>query len=352
MPISITTSTTRRLGALVALALGGMPGADDAHAQTTPTTQTLTAVKDSFLRSGAADRNEGANPGLRIQASGHNRVVVAFDPEAIEDFLTANTLTTAMLVLTIAENADNWGKNNDRTVDAHPLAVDFAEGDGQNAGVPGSEATRGSGPGVTWRCAEDAEIANQATDCDPRWDGGSFGMANAPSVTHSNGLSGEVSWDVTEDVAAGAVAWLIKKTAEGQAGQVTYHSKQSAAAAGDPDLAPRLILEGQPVAPPPATSCVCDGLTAPGGTTGAAILAQLCPGGVLGSGVLFRDGLDVVRVDSQSLGYLAAGGVPENQLAVCGLLDTIDGFRTFSTTLSQTEACRDHLRVSCGQLVP
>jgi hypothetical protein len=141
----------------------------------TPDTLTLTAAKDSFLRSGAADRNEGANPGLRLQASGHNRVVVAFDQGAIEAFLAANTLTTATLVLTIAENADNWGKNMDRTVDAHPLTVDFAEGNGQNAGVPGSQSTRGSGPGVTWRCAVDADIANQATDCDPTWNGGTFG---------------------------------------------------------------------------------------------------------------------------------------------------------------------------------
>ena len=151
--------------------------------------------------------------------------MVGFDPAAIDAFLEANTLTAATLVLTIAENADNWGPNNDRTVDAHPLALDFAEGNGQNAGVPGSQSTRGSGPGVTWSCAIDAEIANQATDCDPRWDGGTFGPATAPSVLHVNGLTGEVRWDVTDDVLAGASAWLIKKTAERQAGQVSYFSK-------------------------------------------------------------------------------------------------------------------------------
>jgi hypothetical protein len=244
MTTSITASTTRRLGGAL-LALGLMLGAGDARAQTT---ETLSAVKDSFLRSGAADRNEGANPGLRLQASGRNRVVVGFDPGAIEDFLADNTLTTATLVLTIADNADNWGRSNDRTVDAHPLGVDFAEGDGQNAGVPGSQSTRGNGPGVTWNCATDAEIANQATDCDPEWDGGDFG-AVADSVVHLNGLSDEVSWVVTLDVEAGASAWLLKKTNEGQPGRVSYHSKESAEAAGDPDLAPRLIFEGEPQGP-------------------------------------------------------------------------------------------------------
>jgi hypothetical protein len=201
---------------------------------------TLTAEKDGFLRSGNPDRNEGANPGLRLQASGDNRVVVGFDQGAIDDF---DSLTTATLVLTISENADNWGQSNDRTVEAHPLAVDFAEGNGQNAGVPSSQSTRGSGPGVTWNCAEDAEIANQQTDCDPEWDGGAFGPATAAPVLHFNGLTGEVSWDVTADVQAGVSAWLIKKTAERQPGKVSYHSRESADDAGDPDLAPRLILE-------------------------------------------------------------------------------------------------------------
>ena len=200
----MTTSMTRRLGgALAALGLALAPAAVDQAGAQTPTETTLSAVKDSFLRSGSADRNEGANPGLRIQASGDNRVVVGFDPAAIDAFLDAKTLTAATLVLTIAANADNLGKSNDRTVDAHPLAVDFGEGNGQNAGVPGAQSTRGSGPGVTWNCAIDAEIANQRTDCDPEWDGGDFGPATALSVPHVNGLSGEVNWDVTDDVMAG-----------------------------------------------------------------------------------------------------------------------------------------------------
>jgi hypothetical protein len=143
----------------------------------------------------------------------------------------------------------------DRTVDAHPLTVDFAEGDGQNAGVPGSQSTRGSGPGVTWNCAADAEIANQATDCDPRWDGGAFGPATADPVLHVNGLSGEVRWDVTADVQAGVSAWLIKKTDERQAGRVSYFSREGAASTADPDLAPRLILETEP------TPLLCGGDT-------------------------------------------------------------------------------------------
>jgi hypothetical protein len=207
---------------------------------TTALDTSVTAEKDSFLRKGNPDRNEGANPGLRLQASGDNRIVVGFDQAAIDDF---GDVTTATLVLTISENADNWGQSSDRTVDAHPLTEEFAEGNGQNAGVPGAQSARGSGPGATWKCAIDAEVANQQTDCDPEWSGGDFGPATAAPVLHFNGLTGEVSWDVTDDVLADASAWLIKKTAEGQAGKVSYFSREGADAAGDPERAPRLILE-------------------------------------------------------------------------------------------------------------
>jgi hypothetical protein len=281
----MTTLMTRRLGgALLALALGLMLGAGDARAQSyefqltfgsegsgdgqfifpsgvavaasgnivvadsgndriqvfapVAAELTLTAAKDSFLRKGAPNLNEGANPGLRLQAAGDNRVVVGFAPDAISAF---GDVTSATLVLTVAEIANNWGRNNDRTVDAHPLAldVDFAEGNGKNAGLPGSQSTRGSGAGVTWNCAVDTDIANLRPDCDPRWNGGTFGPATAAPVVHVNGLSGDVSWDVTADVQAGASAWLIKKTSERQHGRVSYHARDGAA----PALAPRLMLE-------------------------------------------------------------------------------------------------------------
>ena len=207
---------------------------------TAPPSLALTAEKDSFLRRLSPQRNEGANPGLRLQAAGDNRAVVGFDQDAIDGF---GEVSTATLVLTIAENADNWGRHADRTVDAHPLRDDFAEGNGQNGDLPGPESTRGDGPGVTWNCATDADIANHRADCDPKWSGGDFAAATALPVLHVNGMSGEVSWDVTDDVLAGTVAWLVKKTAEVQPGKVSYFSREGAEAAGNQDLAPRLILE-------------------------------------------------------------------------------------------------------------
>ena len=199
----------------------------------------LIADADSFLRSGANNTNEGASERLRIQSSGHNRALVQFDLSSIS---TAG-LQSATLVLNLAENSNNWGSSG-RLVDVHPLLEDWTEGNGHNAVmVSGVPTFRGSGQGVTWHCASDADISNQQSNCASLWNGGAFASATAAGVLHTNGLLGEVSWDVTTDVMAGAnFGWLIKKREEGQPGQVRYFSREGAARVGDVSLAPRLIL--------------------------------------------------------------------------------------------------------------
>ena len=100
---------------------------------------------------------------------------------------------------------------------------------------------RGSGPGVTWKCEIDGQIANTVRNCATVWNGGLFDPPTAPGVVHSTGQLAAVSWDVTADVLAGQNQWLIKKRKEGafQPGGVRYHSREN----GDPSRAPRLILE-------------------------------------------------------------------------------------------------------------
>ncbi|MCA9780920.1 MAG: hypothetical protein KC800_29580, partial [Candidatus Eremiobacteraeota bacterium] len=72
----------------------------------------------------------------------------------------------------------------------------------------------------------------------------------APAVQIANFQSGEVTFDVTADVLNGAEnGWLILKDQENVGSKVSFYSREGAAAAGNPDLAPRLILEfGSPVA--------------------------------------------------------------------------------------------------------
>ncbi len=200
---------------------------------------TFLIVGDSFLRDGADNTNEGANERLRIQASGHNRAVVKFNLSGV----STTGLQSATLILNIAENSNNWGTTG-RPVDAHRLTVDWTEGNGRvDFMVGGGPPNRGTGEGVTWECAKDSDISNHNDDCLSQWNGGIFAAATAPSNNHTNGLTGDVSWNVTTDVQAGAnFGWLIKKQAEGQNGQVRYYSREGAALAGNPNLAPRLVL--------------------------------------------------------------------------------------------------------------
>jgi hypothetical protein len=204
---------------------------------------TLAATKDAFLREGHEDTNEGACERLRIQSSGDNRAVVAFNLAGIP----TSGLVSATLVLDIAENSNNWGPSG-RPVDAHRLLVDWTEGNGRNTiFVGGGPTIRGTGPGVTWHCATDDDISNQKPDSPALWNGGTFAAATAPAVLHQNGFTGAVSWEVTADILAGAsFGWVIKKQAEGQNGQVRYYSREGAALAGNPGLAPRLILNYGP----------------------------------------------------------------------------------------------------------
>ncbi|MFQ5570042.1 MAG: thrombospondin type 3 repeat-containing protein [Rhodothermales bacterium] len=192
--------------------------------------------KDSFLRSGSQDRNEGANSLLHLGNS--RRLVVGFDLSSVN----VASVTTASLVLTINDDNDpgNWGTTG-RTLDAHRLLEDWVEGNGKGMGLPGSEQTRGTGSGVTWKCGIDTAIENTATDCASPWNGGTFTATATDQFLMTNGLSGEVSWDVTADVQAGADSWLLKKT-QGN-GNARFYTKEHPDVAGNSDLAPRLELD-------------------------------------------------------------------------------------------------------------
>ena len=208
-----------------------------------PSVLILSSSGDSFLKASADNTNEGANERLRLQSAGNNRAAVMFDLTGISTV----GLQSATLILTIAETSNNWGASG-RLVDAHRLLVDWTEGNGRNdVMVGGGPGFRGTGEGITWNCGKDLNIVNQSANCSPLWNGGNYAAATAAGVVHTNGFFGEVSWDVTADVLAGAnFGWLIRKQNEGQNGQVRYYSKEGAAFAGNANLAPRLVLVYSP----------------------------------------------------------------------------------------------------------
>jgi hypothetical protein len=200
------------------------------------------AIADSIVAPNSKNLNDGANPVLVVDT---HRTVVAFDLAGV----SPTGLGHVTLRLTLAEPASSWGGAG-RLVSVHRLAVPFAEGNGQWFDLPSSSRTRGNGPGVTWNCAVDGEIANTVADCDAPWDGGSAAAGpGSASVLHTSGLTGSVEWDVTADVLqalsenATSIQWLIRRAVENQSGRAIYHSGEGAAALGNPDLAPTLTLE-------------------------------------------------------------------------------------------------------------
>ena len=200
------------------------------------------AVADSIMAPGSKNLNDGANALLVVDT---HRTVVAFDLTGVP----ITGLRRVVLRLTLAEPATSWGSQG-RLVSVHRLAVPFAEGNGQWFDLPGNSRTRGNGPGVTWNCAVDGEIADMMADCGTPWNGGSTaaGPASATAL-HTNGLTGPVEWDVTADVVealsnnAASIQWLIRRAVEGQNGHAIYHSKEGAAALSNPGLAPTLEFD-------------------------------------------------------------------------------------------------------------
>jgi|GEM_PF-4765797 len=216
-------------------------------------TVTLTGpTRDSFIRSGAENHSEGANPGLRIQASGDNRVLVAFDLSA----LPTSRVVSATLILNAYEQSGpgvpdfrttGWG--NGRDINAYRLLTslaDWVEGNGIDGDVPNAQKTRGSIPGVTWNTPNDPDTTNGNPDGAVEWNGGDgkpasspdwYALATGDNVTITNDRLGDVSFNVTADVRTGAGhGWLIQKVAGGS-GQIHFRSKENVAGP-----APRLIL--------------------------------------------------------------------------------------------------------------
>ena len=209
---------------------------------------TLTPSKDSFLRSGAKNTNEGANTILMVQHAGQKRTLISFNMSPYEN----KQVSSAILKLYVVYNGGNWGKGNDRMIEVHKLLSDWAEGNGANF-VPTNadediEPTpnKGTGSGVTWNCATDTNISNKKADCTTQWSGANF----SPTVTDSQVITSTtlgqwVEFDVTSDVnsfldgnSSDNFGWLVKKTNEDNSGRVGFDSREST----DTVHIPQLVL--------------------------------------------------------------------------------------------------------------
>ncbi len=179
------------------------------------------ASADAFLRRESENTNEGWNPLLRVGVGPLTRAAVLFDRTSVMNALQPGATIT--LALRIAFNGNNWGQQDNRTVDVYPLLEDFVEGNGRQSGMPGFSAVRGTGAGVTWRSPDDPNVFdNTPHGSTRRWRGGNrVGTKTASGVVHLNQVvEQDVTWNVTQDILAGypVVGWLIKVTDEGDEG--------------------------------------------------------------------------------------------------------------------------------------
>ncbi len=200
------------------------------NTQVPPGPPQATAIADATLDRSDPNRNNGANPRLLLVGHQH-RTLLGFDPDELQAFLDANPLASARLVLSSVDRsvgaANLW-------LQATPLDGTFVEGNGNAA-----ERDRGEGGGATWNCAEDVEIADFMKECVQDWPH-RFGRGRGTTVKVPDGSTGKVSFDVSEDVANGASAWVIRRLRGGHS--AAFHSREGAALLDAPSLAPTLLL--------------------------------------------------------------------------------------------------------------
>jgi hypothetical protein len=237
----------------------------------------LTPTRDSFLKEEDPNTNEGANRRLRLAAVntgnlslfgsapkkkktkgatisaltlGVDRPVAAFNVSG----LNVTNLVKAQLVFNIATNNGGWGGGQE--VEVRRVLSNWSEGSGKNPDLSTGLTARGSGSGVTWNCPIDTNINNTTPTCAAQWGGADLNNAmaphnpNVPNVVHTDSSTGDMVWDVTDDVLKVANdptaiinGWIVKKVDENQTGgEVLYYSKEGAAAANALNVAPRLIL--------------------------------------------------------------------------------------------------------------
>lgn len=210
----------------------------------------VSSSQDTNLSQRYQHQNDGANPLLTLEKVQGKaaRNAIAFELNNTN----INGLSRATLVMTIdpSQPVNGWG--NGRTISAQALTTPWQEGNGWSFGLKKKDQIAGNGTGATWFSPTDQDISNDSANSAVNWDGATSSVypPTAPSVQIANFQSGEVAFDVTTDVLNGAEnGWLVLKDQENVGSKVSFYSKEGAAAAGNPDLAPRLILEfGDPVA--------------------------------------------------------------------------------------------------------
>jgi len=182
----------------------------------------LFAEKDSYIREGIQNSNEGSNHVLKIMGTGptNNRAMVSFNQADILDVVQGRTLESATLKLYIEGNNQNWGDG--QQINIHSLEANWQEGTGLNPNTGGFFDFEG----VTWNCSE-------SSNCNNEWNGGYYNQVPTDSVWITNQV--EDYWikaDVTNDILDYQLddenfGWIVMKSDEDSEGQINISSRES-----------------------------------------------------------------------------------------------------------------------------
>jgi len=192
--------------------------------QFTENSAILFSAKDSFVREGLQESNEGASKVLRVMGTGpiNNRVLVGFDETQLETALGEKTLDSAKLKIFVVDNDGRWQEG--QSVLVHSLTKPWQEGISSNAPFANFVGTQ---KGVTWDCSSEEDCAN--------WDGGSFKAIVTDTVVISNDISGKwIEFDVTKDILAYLdgvpnYGWVIMKSDEDSSGRINIAARETQA---------------------------------------------------------------------------------------------------------------------------
>lgn len=207
------------------------------------TTVVIPANRDAFVDQGKPNGNAGANPVLRVGAAKHTLLGFDLQPGY------SSGLQKAYLMLSTESP-----RSDPEKIRIHRLDQHFPdEGNGLSSRNPGSNS------GVTWNCAEDANIADRMSDCAQTWQGGLMGAtANPTGQPVSSTRVGDerifvVKWNVTDDVRQALengdkhIQWLARlQSTRRFAPDQRFISREGAIDMVDIDRAPTLILEHSP----------------------------------------------------------------------------------------------------------
>lgn len=188
------------------------------------------AEKDSFIREGVQNSNEGSNQVLRVMGSGpiNNRALISFNLDELQDVSSGKSIESAIIKMYVEKNNRQWGDG--QLISIHSLKEQWNEGNEVN--TPVSNLIKSNG--VTWRCP----INNNS--CDDKWDGGVFNSKPTDSIWISNQVDGYwLKFDVTSDILNYQVTkenygWILMKENEDIEGQINFASRE--AKSNNPEL--------------------------------------------------------------------------------------------------------------------